>query len=115
MTGMRWGRLQADIDCHLRRGAWYRVTKLASLEAVLDVNRKPVSVPQYLLQVVSTPPARWTVVPTPRHVVRLWGVRYAVCPSCRDRAQLEGRPQRMACVRCKLEFEVDWEEAYLAE
>ena len=115
MTGMRWGRLQADVNCQLRRGAWYRITKLASLEAVLDVNRRPVTVPECLLQVASTPPARWTIVPTPRNVVRLWGTRYVVCPNCRDRARLEGRPRRMRCVRCKREFEVAWDEAYLAD
>ena len=35
MSGMQWGRLQVDVNCRLRRGAWYRVTELASLKAVL--------------------------------------------------------------------------------
>ena len=115
MTGMRWGRLQADVNCQLRRGAWYRVTQLASLEAVLDVNRKPVTVPQYMLEVVSTPPAQWTVVPTPRHAVRLFGAKYAVCPNCRERTRLDGQPRHLRCERCRGEFEVAWSEGYLAE
>src|SRR2546425_695449 len=33
MTGMRWARLLEDVDCKLRRGAWYRVTHVTGLEA----------------------------------------------------------------------------------
>ncbi|MGH7700200.1 MAG: hypothetical protein ACREMJ_06755, partial [Gemmatimonadales bacterium] len=66
MVGMQWGRLQADVNCRLRRGAWYRVLRVASLEAVVDVNRKPLPVPRYLLEIISSPPRRWTVVPAPK-------------------------------------------------
>src|SRR5881409_3826627 len=45
MTGNHWGRLQVDIDCQLRRGAWYRVTELESLQAILDVNRRRLAIP----------------------------------------------------------------------
>src|SRR3989454_11262144 len=37
MTGMRWARLLEDVDCKLRRGAWYRVTHVTGLEAVVEV------------------------------------------------------------------------------
>src|SRR5213593_28610 len=60
---MQWGRLQVDVNCALRRGAWYRIARLASLEAILDVNHRPLKVPHYLVQVVSRPPTRWSVVP----------------------------------------------------
>jgi len=114
---MQWGRLQADVNLHLRRGAWYRVLQVASLETVIEVNRKPLSVPSYLLEIVSTPPRCWTVVPTPRSVPRgvgYLGKSYAVCPRCRDRVRLlPGKPRRMPCESCRTDFEVAWDEAYL--
>ncbi|HKW40227.1 MAG TPA: hypothetical protein VJN39_03165 [Gemmatimonadales bacterium] len=116
MAGMQWGRLQVDVTCALRRGAWYRVAGVAPLEAILDVNRKPLKVPHYLIQIVSKPPTRWSVVPRPERAGELptaWGPHYAVCPSCRERAALRGRPRRLACNRCHGDFEVAWDEEYL--
>ena len=116
MPGMRWGRLHMDVKCRLRRGAWYRVAKVTHLAAVVEVNRLPVTVPQYLIEIVPYPPRRWTVVPRPRDA-RLppnWGPAYGVCPSCRGRSALQGRPRVLACRRCRGEFEVAWDEAYLA-
>lgn len=113
---MRWGRLQVDVSSPLRRGAWYRVVRLAPLEAVLDVNRRPLRVPHYLVQVVSHPPTRWSVVPRPTRAGELppeWGPHYAVCPSCRERAALRGRPRRLECTQCRGEFAVAWDEGYL--
>ena len=114
---MQWGRLQVDVNCALRRGAWYRVAGLAALEAILDVNRRPLKVPHYLVEVVSRPPTRWSVVPRPEGAGELpseWGPHYGVCPSCRERAALRGRPLRLECKRCRGEFDVAWDEAYLA-
>src|SRR5438093_7180134 len=45
MTEQQWGRVRIDAECPLRRGAWYRVTRLTSNEAVVDVNHNGVSVP----------------------------------------------------------------------
>src|SRR2546421_6637454 len=39
MSGM-WARLRADLNVKLRRGAWYRITRLDPLQAVLEVDRK---------------------------------------------------------------------------
>lgn len=119
MEGRQWGRLQADVDCALRRGAWYRVMDVGTLEATVEVARQPHSIPSYLLQIVSAPPRRWTVVPRPagaRHLPREW-TRYAVCPSCRERVALpaRGEPRRLSCSRCYGAFEVDWAEGYLAD
>ena len=120
MAGM-WARLQADIDVKLRRGAWYRLLKIEGFDAVVDVNRKPVPVVKAFLQMSTSPPRRWTVVATPRttRTSRLLpaglGSHYAVCPSCRDRAALHGRPSRMLCRRCSVEFAVAWEEHYLEQ
>ena len=120
MAGLQWGRLQANVDCSLRRGAWYRVTAIGELEAVVDIGRKPQSVPSFLLEIVSAPPRRWTVVPRPEgavHMPQAWGTQYAVCPSCRERAALpaRGRPRNLTCDRCRGAFEIDWTEGYLAD
>jgi hypothetical protein len=112
--------LQADVNCSLRRGAWYRVRQVNDLEAILEVNRGMQRVPSFLLQVVSTPPRRWTVVRRPKGATRLaalLGPRYVVCPSCRERTPLRttAEPRMLDCDRCRGEFEVAWNEGYLAD
>jgi len=112
----QYARLDTDVNCELRRGAWYRVLRLAQLEAVLDVARREVSVPREYLQIRPTPPQRWTVVPRPRDAQRVpesWGGRYGVCPNCRARSPLVGRPPKLRCDRCNGLYDVAWEEAYL--
>jgi hypothetical protein len=114
---MVWARLQADVNCNLRRGAWYRLIKAQGLAAVVDVKGTPVAVVRAFLQMSNSPPRKWTVVPRPRNVPRSVdiGEHYAVCPSCRDRVALRGRPGRMLCDRCSVEFAVDWDEHYLLQ
>lgn len=117
MAVRQWARLRTDLDCDLRRGAWYRIVKLASLEIVVDVKGKAVSVPRPFVEILAAPPQRWTVVPRPDAAPRLpthWGPYYAVCPSCGDRAPLLGRPSSMRCGRCNGLFEIAWTESYLA-
>src|SRR3989442_15939223 len=100
MPGMRGARLLEDVDCKLRRGAWYRVTHVTGLEAVVEVNRRPLAVPSYAIEIVATPPRAWSVVPLPRRASRLaaeLGNRYGVCPNCRHRARLEQRAPAMTC------------------
>src|SRR5881397_559044 len=80
-NGKHWARLQADLNCKLRRGAWYRVRELGPLEAVVEVKGKALPVPCAFLKVVEVPPRRWTIVPRPHDAVRYpasWGTRYAV-------------------------------------
>src|SRR2546422_7571844 len=60
MTEQQWGRVRIDADCPLRRGAWYRVTRLTSNEAVVVVNHTGVSVPRSSLQILSRPHQNWT-------------------------------------------------------
>lgn len=115
MAGMQWARLQADLNVRLRRGAWYRIKQLGPLQAIVEVRGQAVQVPSAFLQVVETPPRRWTIVPLPSDAVRVpasWGDHYAVCPNCRERQALEGRPARMRCTRCHGTFEVAWNESY---
>src|SRR2546422_176757 len=63
-----WARLRADYGCPLRRGAWYRVVSISPLEAVVDVDQKPVLLPREYLEIVNTRPSRWTVVQEPERI-----------------------------------------------
>jgi len=115
MPVMQWARLQANLNVRLRRGAWYRIRQLGPLQVVLEVRGQGLQVPAAFLQIIETPPRRWTVVARPDDAKRLppsWGDRYAVCPSCRERQPLEGHPAAMRCNRCRNSFEIDWRESY---
>lgn len=115
MTPKRyWARLREDADCRLRRGAWYHVKKLGPRQALLDVVGEAVDMPRPLLDISSTPPHRWSVVPRPKNPARFPGVaEYAVCPNCRERVPLTARPDAMRCRHCNQMFEIAWEEQYL--
>ncbi len=109
----QWARLQSNVHCRLRRGAWYRVVDLTPAEATLDVNREQVPVPRASLKIVSSLPHYWTIVVRPRDakcLPVLWGDKYAVCPGCRNRTQIKGAPQTMRCPRCDRTYRVAWEE-----
>ena len=110
---MVWARLQADVNCNLRRGAWYRLIKAQGLAAVVDVKGTPVAVVRAFLQMSTSPPRKWTVVPRPRNVPRSLdiGEHYGVCPNCRARAPLPKRAKTHECVKCRQEFEINWPEA----
>jgi hypothetical protein len=116
MPSFQWARLNAPVKCTLRLGAWYRILKLTASEAVVDVQGSPVSVPREQLQLAPKPGVRWTVVPAPQDAPTYppnWGPKYAVCPNCRDRAQIAGHPVSMRCGRCNGLFEIAWNEGYL--
>jgi hypothetical protein len=116
MADPQWARLQVDESCPLRRGAWYRVADITPAEAMLDVNRRQVPVPRGSLKFVTTPPRYWSVVVRPhdaKGLAALWGDKYAVCPECRNRAQLKGAPHHMRCPRCERTFRVAWEEWFI--
>ena len=57
-----WARLRAELDCPLRRGAWYQVRRLRPPEVIVDVLGERVIVPRSALEIASTPPLRWSVV-----------------------------------------------------
>ncbi len=111
----QWARVRAEINCHVRRGAWYPVIRLTSVDAVLEVNQRHLSVPREYVEILPVRPRLWSVVERPRDAVDLplsWGSRYAVCPHCSARAPL-GRPSlRMRCVRCDGVFEIVWSDSY---
>lgn len=117
MTAMQWARLRKDVQSPLRRGAWYRILKLGAQQATLDIRGRPTPIERGLLEITLTPRVTWTVVPRPGNAPRYprsWGSRYAVCPNCRDRAQLEGQPASLRCSRCNGLFDVAWNDPYLA-
>src|SRR5437879_8511885 len=62
----QWARLQVDVNCRVRRGAWYRVADVRPAEVRLDVNREQIPVPRASLKIVTAPPQHWTIVARPR-------------------------------------------------
>ena len=115
---LAWARLRVQVDCGLRRGTWYRVTRFTASEIFLDVQHCPIAVPRRFLDLSFGRPQRWSVVPRPRDPAKLppeLGAPYAVCPGCRARAPLPGSPARLACPRCRGVFAVAWDERYLTE
>lgn len=110
-----WARLRVDVNCALRRGAWYRVLRLTRDQAILDGMRGRARVARRLLQTAFEPPSRWTVVPRPRDAVNLppeW-TRYAVCPACHERAAITDFSPDMRCPKCRGVYGIAWDEHYL--
>ena len=111
----QWARVRGDVNCHVRRGAWYEVLRLTPDEAILEVVNRPFSVPRSaLLQIVPLRPQRWSVVARPSDAVMVplsWGSQYAVCPGCLGRAPLHGHPTEIRCARCDGVFAVAWDDA----
>jgi len=102
----RWARLRDDVRrCGLRRGAWYPVVSLGPDEAVVVVRHHSMIVPQTYLEIVTTRPNRWTLVP---------GERYAVCPNCAARVAMGTPPEQMRCAGCRGVFEFEPEQEYSA-
>src|SRR2546430_11035706 len=101
--------LRADIPLKLRTGAWYRDIDLNDLQAVIEVNRRPVGVLRAWLEIRPRPPLRWSVVngaaPTRKTPPHLRGI-YGVCPSCLTRATLPMRVPALVCKRCRQEFDI---------
>ena len=71
---LAWARLREDVDCGLRRGTWYRVTRFTPSDIFLDLQNCPVAVPRRLLDLVVGLPTTWSVVPRPRDVTKCRGV-----------------------------------------
>ncbi|HET7789222.1 MAG TPA: hypothetical protein VFK78_00330 [Gemmatimonadales bacterium] len=109
----QWARLQADVNIRIRRGAWYKVKEIGELNAVIEVNKRPVSVLKALLEIVDRPPPKWTMVHAPGNSRAAPADRYGVCPACSERAVVRKRARRFRCPHCKWEFEVAWDEGYL--
>lgn len=109
-----FARVQADVPLKLRKGAWYRVIEINDLQAVIEVNRRPVGVLRAWLEIRDRPPQRWAVVEGSKDNHKapppLRGT-YGVCPNCRARTPLPKRAKSHQCMKCGREFEINWEEA----
>jgi len=117
MPAMKWARLREDVDCGLRRGAWYRTVDLGQSEVMLEVHGRERSFDVHFLEIVNNRPMKWTIVSGARNAVLIparWRKGYAVCPNCRWRQLPLGQPQALRCEGCNEVFEVAWGEPYLA-
>src|SRR5437773_8684000 len=84
----QWARVRGEMNCYIRRGAWYEVLRLTPEEVVIEVNRRPIRVERSALQIVPLRPQCWSVVARPRDSVDMplsWGSPYVVCPGCSHR------------------------------
>ena len=109
----RWARVRGDVNCSVRRGAWYEVLRLTPDAAIVEVGQRSVSIPRDLVQIAPIRPRRWSVVTRPYDAVDLplaWGSRYAVCPSCRHRMAVQHEQPTLRCGRCGDTAEVAWHE-----
>lgn len=110
MPELQWARLRTDVNCGLRRGAWYRVIRLTQEDAILDVEHKPLTIPRDYLELVSIPPDHWTVVPRPKDAMgpaASWN-SYGVCPNCHHRVPLRHPTPEARCPKCSGLFKVAW-------
>jgi hypothetical protein len=111
----QWARVRARTNCNLRRGAWYRVLQLTPVEAVLEVNGRPLCVPRAFLQVLPIRPRMWSVVSRslgPVTTPQSWGPRYGVCPRCSARAPLDEHSVTMRCPACGFAFLIAWSDSH---
>lgn len=112
----QWARVRSDVNCHVRRGAWYEVLRLMPDEAVLSVSPDRIlSVHRASLQIVPVRPRTWSIVPRPRDAVELplsWGSKYAVCPTCSVRRPVRGQPAELQCPKCGGVFAVAWDDPF---
>jgi hypothetical protein len=67
----KWARVRGDVNCRLRRGAWYRVLALTTDDVVLDVHHEPHPVQRAMVRLVPSRPARWSVVSRPADAIQL--------------------------------------------
>lgn len=116
MPDKTWVRLCVDVDCGLRRGGWYEALAVSQSEVSLSLDGKSRKFPLQLFEISTTGPTTWTVVSHASNSSQIpsrWGRGYAVCPSCRWRQLILGRPSSMLCEGCYKEFEINWDEVYL--
>lgn len=111
MPELLWARLKVDVRCGLRRGAWYRVIRRTTADAILDVDHRATVIPSDVLEFTSVRPHRWSIVERPgadAGLATLWGTSYGVCPSCCHRAPLLYPGAEARCVKCGGTFLVEW-------
>jgi len=118
-----WARVYAalkrSVSKGLRRGAWYPVLRNDLPDRVsIKMGTRTVDVPRRLVEVRPQRPVFFSVISRPeyrrdagRSSVHNLGKTYVVCPECRHRFGLFGRPARKDCPGCGHKGEVGWWEA----
>lgn len=109
----RWAQVKGDVNCRVRRGAWYQVVQLTPEVAVLRSGERSVSVPRDLLKIALVRPRTWSVVRRPYDAVdvpRNWGSRYGVCPACGHRMPLDLDQIAARCDRCGATGAIAWHD-----
>ena len=117
MTTLGWARCTDSTADILRRGAWYPIVEeSADGHVVVDVRGRQIRLSATEVSVRREPPDRWSIVvrtgvlrPTLGGQGRVAN-RYAVCPHCHDRQDFSGKPETLACPRCRRTSPVDWSE-----
>jgi len=116
MPDQRWARLREDVDCGLRRGAWYKTVVRGWTKAQLEVYGMQRTIPLRYLEIVDARPDWWTVVAHAKNASVIpdrWAKGYAVCPRCGFRQLPVGRPATLRCDDCLGVFQVAWSRPYL--
>src|SRR2546428_3125061 len=67
----QWARVRGEVNCHVRRGAWYGVLRVTPEDVILDVNRQPVRLERAALEIVPLRPRRVLAVPRPSELVHM--------------------------------------------
>lgn len=114
MPDLGWARCSDTVADILRRGAWYPIVEETTEHIVVEVRRRPVYLSREDVAIRIAPPDHWSVV-VRTGVLRptLGGegavtTRYAVCPRCHHRQDVEGAPAELHCERCHETAPVDW-------
>lgn len=109
----QWARVRGDVNCRLRRGAWYRVRAVTQNDVVVDVHGDPRLIERPMVRLAQARPVRWSVVSRPVDAAQppaSWGARYGVCPACQTRAAIESLATWRRCDQCHGLFPIDWNE-----
>ncbi|HEY3279026.1 MAG TPA: hypothetical protein VGJ83_00815 [Gemmatimonadales bacterium] len=114
---MGWARCLDNVADVLRRGAWYPILEeTPDGKIVVEVRKKPVRLSLVDVTVRRAPPDSWSVVMRTGVLRPTLGggqevvTTYAVCPSCHERQDFEGKPRALKCTRCGQKADVDWSE-----
>src|SRR2546428_12703714 len=96
----QWARVRGEVNCHVRRGAWYEVLRVTPEDVILDVNRQPVRLERAALEIVPLRPPRRSAAgrpPDPLLPAESRGARYLVAPGRRPRQALLAQPAPLPC------------------
>jgi hypothetical protein len=111
-----WPATKREHSKQLRHGAWYPVIDDDRPDRVtLEIAGRRVVVPRRILEITPERPTRFAVIHRLDHVPGKrdsfgLGRHYGVCPTCRWRFGIIGRPERETCPKCGLTAEVAWWE-----